>query len=160
MRNLLRPPPEISFLIHYGWRGTDHVVKRLPGADRVSNPLRLEGDPCQRVDDSLFTGVSNPLRLEGDHPGGITPHRIFYVSNPLRLEGDILHCYFGHIAEIVSNPLRLEGDSWVDPEKELKAKVSNPLRLEGDLFVALTIGCVVLFLIHYGWRGTFPRSNL
>ena len=33
-----------KFLIHYGWRGTPAVVDVGDDDQRVSNPLRVEGD--------------------------------------------------------------------------------------------------------------------
>ena len=32
--------------------------------------------------------VSNPLRLEGDQPGPLPAFEVLEVSNPLRVEGD------------------------------------------------------------------------
>ena len=43
--NLIATAGQCMFLIHYGWRGTAFVAVTLAKASKVSNPLRLEGDP-------------------------------------------------------------------------------------------------------------------
>ena len=81
----------------------------------------------------MYSDVSNPLRLEGDPAIRAERRRTLRVSNPLRLEGDRSGTVFNAAPRHVSNPLRLEGDG------------------------ALTVnqGNIFLFLIHYGWRGTW-----